>query len=104
MPASAGRPLRSVPDVAEPDPAPVAEPESSAGPQPAPDSQPVDGGDQRWVEPVDGACPDGYPIKVNERSGIYHVPGGLSYDRTSPTRCYPDEAAATADGFRRAKR
>ena len=59
---------------------------------------------QTWAVPVDENCPPGYPIKVNERSGIYHVPGGLSYERTRPTRCYPDGAAAEADGFRRAKR
>src|SRR4051812_10915514 len=36
-----------------------------------------------WRSAVDGACPDGYPIKV-ARSGIYHVPEGLSYERTHP--------------------
>ncbi len=59
---------------------------------------------RRWAEPVDGACPDGYPVKVNERSGIYHVPDGLSYERTRPTRCYASAGDAEADGFRRAKR
>lgn len=58
----------------------------------------------RWGDPVDGTCPEGYPVKVNERSGIYHVPGGLSYERTQATRCYADPAEAEADGFRRAKR
>ncbi len=57
-----------------------------------------------WVEPVDGGCPDGYPVKVNERSGIFHVPGGLSYERTNPSRCYATAEGAEADGFRRAKR
>lgn len=60
--------------------------------------------DQRWVEPVDGECPSTHPIKGNADSGIYHVPGGLSYDRTVPERCYATEADAEADGFRRAKR
>jgi hypothetical protein len=56
-----------------------------------------------WVEPVDGACPDGYPIKANNNSGIYHVPGGRFYDRTVPERCYAEAQAAAADGYRAAK-
>lgn len=58
----------------------------------------------RWVDPVEGGCPDGYPIKANVRSGIYHVPGGLSYERTIASRCYVDAGAAEADGYRRARR
>jgi hypothetical protein len=57
-----------------------------------------------WVEPDGGGCPDTHPIKVKERSGIYHEPGMLNYDRTVPDRCYCDGAAAEADGFRDAKR
>jgi hypothetical protein len=56
-----------------------------------------------WVEPVDGACPDGFPIKANDNSGIYHVPGGRFYERTRPERCYPTAEAAEADGYRRSK-
>jgi hypothetical protein len=59
--------------------------------------------DQTWVPPVDGACPDGYPVKANANSGIFHVPGGRSYDRTIPERCYPTAQAAEADGYRAAK-
>ncbi len=55
-----------------------------------------------WVEPVDGQCPDGYPVKV-AASGIFHAPGGRSYDRTAPVRCYADTTAAEADGYRQAK-
>ena len=57
-----------------------------------------------WVDPVDGACPDGYPIKAKLSSGIYHLPGGLSYERTKPDRCYASAEAAEADGLRAAKR
>ena len=57
----------------------------------------------RWLPPVDGACPDGYPVKVNTRSGIVHEPGGRFYDRTVPDRCYATTADAEADGYRRAK-
>lgn len=56
-----------------------------------------------WVEPVEGACPPSHPVKVKLSSGIYHRPGGLSYDRTRPDRCYLDAAAAEADGFRAAR-
>lgn len=70
---------------------PPFEPRASAADPPA------------WVTPVDGACPPGYPVKANERSGIYHVPGGRFYERTRPDRCYAEAAAAEADGYRRAK-
>ena len=56
-----------------------------------------------WVEPIDGACPEGYPIKANDNSGIFHVPGGRFYERTVPERCYADAHDAEADGYRRAK-
>jgi hypothetical protein len=57
----------------------------------------------RWVPAVDGTCPPGYPVKVS-RTGIVHVPGGLSYLRTVPERCYATAAEAEADGYRAAKR
>lgn len=58
-----------------------------------------------WVAPdADGNCPLSHPVKVKESSGIHHVPGGLSYDRTNADRCYPTPAAAQSDGYRAAKR
>ena len=63
---------------------------------------PADG--PRWVLPLDdGACPDGYPIKANDNSGIYHVPGGRFYDRTGAERCYAEPEDAEANGYRAAK-
>jgi hypothetical protein len=56
-----------------------------------------------WVEPEDGTCPASHPVKANMTSGIFHVPGGGSYDRTNPDRCYADEASAESDGLRAAK-
>ena len=57
-----------------------------------------------WVEPLDGGgCPGGHPIKANDSSGIYHVPGGRFYDRTVAVRCYASPEAAAADGYRAAK-
>jgi hypothetical protein len=57
----------------------------------------------RWVTPIDGQCPEGYPVKANANSGIYHVPGGRFYARTVPERCYASADDATADGYRPAK-
>jgi hypothetical protein len=57
-----------------------------------------------WVEPEASTCPASHPVKAKLASGIFHVPGGLSYDRTRPDRCYLDADAATADGLRQAKR
>lgn len=90
---------------------PVPEPPATPGPAPervvpapAPAPETAPDGAERWVAPVDGACPDGYPIKAKLSSGIFHQPGGLAYDRTKPDRCYPDAATAEADGLRAAKR
>jgi len=58
---------------------------------------------QHWVAPVDGVCPEGYPIKANDSSGIFHVPGGRFYARTTANRCYASADAAIADGYRAAK-
>ena len=57
-----------------------------------------------WVEPQDKACPPTHPVKAKQSSNIFHVPGGLNYDRTVPDRCYRDEAAAVADGFVKSRR
>ncbi len=110
-------PLRN--ETAAPKPAPAAKaPTPAAKPAPAaksvpaaepavvpePDGVPVAGG-AAWVEPVgDGDCPDGFPIKAKMSSKIFHSPGQLNYDRTTPDRCYVDAAAAEADGLRAAKR
>lgn len=57
----------------------------------------------RWVPPADGECPTGYPVKANDTSGIFHVPGGRFYTRTVPERCYATADDAIADGYRPAK-
>lgn len=59
--------------------------------------------DARWVLPVEDGCPPGYPVKANDSSRIFHVPGGRFYDRTKPERCYADAVDAVADGYRAAK-
>jgi hypothetical protein len=57
-----------------------------------------------WVEPSDGACPATHPVKAKLASGIFHVTGGASYERTNADRCYASEDAAVADGLRPAQR
>lgn len=57
-----------------------------------------------WTDPLeDGSCPISHPVKANDNSGIFHVPGGRFYDRTKPERCYADADAAVVDGYRQAK-
>ena len=76
---------------------------AAAAPAAVPTPDPPPDRSRLWADPVEGACPDGYPIKANANSGIYHVPGGRFYDRTVPERCYADRADAEADGYRAAK-
>jgi hypothetical protein len=56
-----------------------------------------------WIAPVDGACPASHPVKANDDSHIFHVPGGRFYERTVAERCYTTPQAAEADGYRPAK-
>ncbi len=51
----------------------------------------------------DGTTPASHPIKAKASSGIFHVPGGRFYDRTTPDRCYATAADAEADGYRQSK-
>jgi hypothetical protein len=89
-------------------PAPVPAPGSATGPAPASATGPapfvaVEPEPVRWVPPVDGECPSGFPVKANANSGIFHLPGGRFYARTVPERCYATAEDAEADGYRRAK-
>jgi hypothetical protein len=68
--------------------------------EPWPPLEPASG----WVEPVDGTCPTGHPVKAKLSSKIYHLPGMANYERTRPDRCYAGAAEAEADGLRPAKR
>jgi hypothetical protein len=56
-----------------------------------------------WIAPIDNACPPSHPVKAKLASGIFHVPGGMNYERTKPDRCYLDGPAAERDGLRRSK-
>jgi hypothetical protein len=83
----------------EPEWPPMAAPRAVVAGPPAAATAPT----RVWVAPADGTCPEGYPVKANDASRIYHVPGGRSYDRTKPQRCYATSADAERDGYRAAK-
>lgn len=50
-----------------------------------------------------GICPNGFPVKGNEYSGIYHVPGGQYYDATNARHCFATEQDAINAGYRKSK-
>ena len=77
---------------------------TSASAAPPKEAEPPAVTPPNWVAPVDRACPESHPVKANDDSGIFHVPGGLSYARTIPERCYDCAESAVADGYRAAKR
>jgi hypothetical protein len=54
---------------------------------------------QAWVQPVDGECPEGFPVKARYATGHFHEPGDRGYDKIIPDCCYPTKEAAEADGF-----
>ena len=66
-------------------------------------SSPAPSQSATWLPTVDGKCPDGYPLKANNNSRIFHSPGGRFYDRTVAERCYARAEDAIADGYRPAK-
>src|SRR5713101_5444545 len=64
---------------------------------PQPRVPPVSPGTSSWVESTDGTCPTSHPVKAKLASGIFHEPGGASYERTKADRCYASGEAAAAD-------
>jgi large subunit ribosomal protein L4 len=51
---------------------------------------------------ADGAAPEGYTVKGNADSSLYHAPGGRWYDSTVAEFWFADEAAAEAAGLKKA--
>ena len=51
------------------------------------------------LAPEDGSIPDGYPIKGNQNSMKYHVPGGRYYDVTIAELFFDTPEHAEAAGF-----
>ena len=45
-------------------------------------------------------CPEGFPIKGNASSQIYHPPDRASYSQTIPEFCFASVADAEAAGYR----
>ena len=84
------------------DTVPASAPRTATATAPAPAPEPAKA--TAWVEPDGAACPPSHPVKVKLASGIFHVPGGMNYERTHADRCYADTDAAESDGFRPAKR
>ncbi|MCD0172926.1 thermonuclease family protein [Micrococcus luteus] len=87
----------------------AAEPIPEAAPAPAPEATPAPeaapaAGDAGPVRGADSVCPDSHPVKANDNSGIYHVPGQQHYGKTNARHCYASAAAAQADGYRAARR
>ena len=81
----------------------AAEPIPEAAPAPAPEAAPA-AGDAGPVRGADSVCPDSHPVKANDNSGIYHMPGQQHYGKTNARNCYASAAAAQADGYRAAQR
>lgn len=81
----------------------AAEPIPEAAPAPAPEAAPA-AGDAGPVSGADSVCPDSHPVKANDNSGIYHVPGQQHYGRTNARHCYASASAAQAGGYRAARR
>jgi micrococcal nuclease len=75
--------------------------ESKAAPAPKATPAPSGGGSSPQVSGND--CPSAAPIKGNQ-SGIYHMPGDQSYERTNPEECFASEEDAQAAGYRKAQR
>ena len=81
----------------------AAEPIPEAAPAPAPEAASASG-DAGPVSGADSVCPDSHPVKANDNSGIYHMPGQQHYGKTNARNCYASAAAAQADGYRAARR
>ena len=86
-----------------PRPAETVHVPSQVVPPGGPETEPADVG-AAWVEPTGSTCPPSHPVKAKMSSKIFHVAGGLNYERTHPDRCYRDAAAAESDGLRKAAR
>jgi large subunit ribosomal protein L4 len=56
-------------------------------------------GSQSHAPLADGSQPEGFPVKGNEDSMLYHVPGSSFYARTVAEVWFTDAEAAEAAGF-----
>lgn len=51
------------------------------------------------VAPLDGSCPDDFPIKGNADSYLYHFPDSPYYYKTKAELCFSNAESAKALGF-----
>ncbi len=51
--------------------------------------------------PWGSRCPDGYVVKGNADSRLYHLPGDRYYEATKPEACFRSIEAAERAGYRR---
>ena len=72
-------------------------PAASEKNEPAAEEAPFGPGSHLPLE--DGSEPDGFPIKGNADSMLYHVPGSAFYERTSAEVWFADAEAAEKAGF-----
>jgi large subunit ribosomal protein L22 len=68
-------------------------------PAEAAEVEPVELAEGAVAAPEDGSIPDGYPIKGNESSMKYHVPGGRYYDVTIAEVFFDTAEHAEAAGY-----
>lgn len=59
----------------------------------------VDFGEGSHAPLEDGSQPEGFPIKGNAQSKLYHVPGSAFYERTEAEVWFASEESAEAAGF-----
>lgn len=65
----------------------------------SPSDQQAPYGEGSHAAPEDASMPEGYPIKGNETSKLYHLPDSPFYDRTDAEVWFANSEAAEAAGF-----
>jgi hypothetical protein len=78
---------------------PVALAKASAAKKSAPAAEEAPFGPGSHLPLEDGSQPDGFPIKGNADSMLYHVPGSSFYERTVAEVWFADADAAEQAGF-----
>jgi len=106
--AAKAQPMTVTPPGQGPDPRPIArgdDPPPGQGPDPRPIARGDDPahpfGPASAAPGPDGSGPDGWTIKGNADSGLYHTPSSPSWRRMHAEAWFESEEAAEAAGFRR---
>ena len=93
--------------VVEPEPGAETQPGQATEPEPAPEvvteaepeAAPKDYGAGSALPAEDGSGPQGWEVKGNEGSMLFHTPASASYEVTKAEVWFIDEASAIAAGF-----